>query len=138
MLREVEIVTGPARGWIDLLGYRSEDAAMLVVEVKRALDDVGRLERTLSWYERGARVVARERGWTVSRPATLVTVGRSPHLDALLRREPRALALAFPAAPLSFARWISDPAAPLPGGRSLALVDPQIRRGRWLLPTRPR
>ncbi|HET9085796.1 MAG TPA: helix-turn-helix transcriptional regulator, partial [Candidatus Limnocylindrales bacterium] len=50
--REVTIVRGRTRGWIDLLAYDARQRLLLVVEVKTWMDDLGALERQLDWYER--------------------------------------------------------------------------------------
>ena len=44
---EVEIGEDRYRGWIDVLGYRSSDGAILVIEVKTQIDDFGRVLRSL-------------------------------------------------------------------------------------------
>jgi transcriptional regulator with XRE-family HTH domain len=67
---EVEIGEGRYRGWIDLLGYRASDGAILVIEVKTQIDDFGRILRSLGWYVRSSRDAARSLGW---RPRMVVT-----------------------------------------------------------------
>ena len=134
VLREVEIVTGPARGFIDLLAYREQEAAMLIVEVKRSLDDIGSLERSLAWYERGAAMISREHGWIVRAHATLVTAERSPLVLGVLERQGRSMSPAFPTSARRIAVWIADPSTAVPAGRALALIDSGNKRRSWLLP----
>src|SRR5688572_18218178 len=56
--REVAIVDGRWRGWIDLLAFDPRTGTLLVIEIKTVIDDLGALERQLGWYERVARRVA--------------------------------------------------------------------------------
>jgi hypothetical protein len=67
--REVEIVHGRSHGWIDLLAFDPRSGTLVVIEVKTEIDDVGRIERTLAWYQREAWSVARRLGWRPSRVA---------------------------------------------------------------------
>ena len=52
--REVEIVHGRTHGWIDLLAFDTRTGMLMVIEVKTRLDDLGALERQITWYERMA------------------------------------------------------------------------------------
>jgi DNA-binding XRE family transcriptional regulator len=61
--REVTIVRGRTRGWIDLLAYDPRRRILLVVEIKTWIDDVGALERQLDWYIRESPSIARGFGW---------------------------------------------------------------------------
>jgi transcriptional regulator with XRE-family HTH domain len=61
--REVPIVDGRWRGWIDLLAFDRRTGTLLVIEIKTLIDDVGAVERQIDRYERAARRVARDRGW---------------------------------------------------------------------------
>jgi len=60
---EVEVGSGRYRGWIDLLAFRAIDRALFCGEIKTELDDLGRIQRTVSWYEREAWEAARRMGW---------------------------------------------------------------------------
>ena len=51
---EVEIVTGRAHGFIDLLAFDPLTGRILVIEVKTEIRDVGGLERQVGWYMRAA------------------------------------------------------------------------------------
>lgn len=133
---EVEVGDGRSRGWIDVLAYRSADRALLVIEVKTAIVDLGRTLRTLGWYARSAREAAAQFGWrprTVT-PALLVlcTVESDARLAAqreLLRESLRGTAAAL-------AEWSGAPGASEPPPPTVAMIDPRSRRAAWLLATR--
>jgi putative transcriptional regulator len=48
--REVTIIRGRSRGWIDILAFDPRRRILLVVEIKTWLDDLGAIERQLDWY----------------------------------------------------------------------------------------
>src|SRR5262245_50770367 len=52
VLREVEISDGRLRGWIDLLAFDPATSALLLIEVKTSIDDIGGIERQVGWYSR--------------------------------------------------------------------------------------
>ena len=132
---EVEIGSGRLRGWIDILAYHPVHRALLVIEVKTVLDDVGRLLRTLGWYTRSSRAAAAARGWRPTRIAWLVAVLATDEADARITANRWLLGRELPGAPDPMRAWIRDAAGPLPAG-VIGLIDPASRRDRWLL--RPR
>lgn len=135
--REVELVEGRWRGWIDLLAFDRRTGTLLVIEVKTRIDDVGGLERQIGWYERAARRIARARGWNVRRVLTWLLVLASDEVDATLAANRDVMARAFPGR----ADDMADVVAATGTGRttparSLAAIDPSRRRRTWILPTR--
>ena len=62
---EQEVMDGPWRGRIDLLGFDATVRRLVVVEVKTELRDAGGLERQVDRYARLCLDVARRRGWRV-------------------------------------------------------------------------
>ena len=82
--REVEIVVGRSHAWIDLIAFDPRTRTLFVIEVKTRVDDLGSLERQVSWYEREAWAVARRFGWTPLRVVTWV-------LALCATRSPRAV-----------------------------------------------
>ena len=68
--RELETVAGRAHGWIDLMAFEPRTRTLVIVEVKTRLDDIGAMERQVSWYERDAHRLARQLGW---RPRSATT-----------------------------------------------------------------
>jgi transcriptional regulator with XRE-family HTH domain len=126
--REVEIVHGRSHGWIDLLAFDPRSGTLVVIEIKTEIDDVGRIERTLAWYQREAWSVARRLGWRPSRVAAWLLVLATDHSDDQIRSNRDVLAAAFPGrAP--------DLLVDLPV-RALALIDPRSRRRQWLVRSR--
>jgi transcriptional regulator with XRE-family HTH domain len=130
----VPIGDGAPRGWIDLLGYRPADQSLLIDETKTQLDDLGALQRSLSFYEREAMAAARRLGWE---PRRSFVVAVLLDTDAVIRRVRDARDLvtaAFPAPVHALRAWIEDPSSPPPRGWSIAIADPAARGATWLRP----
>ena len=134
--REVTIVSGRARGWIDVLAFDPRRRLLIVIEVKTWLDDLGSIERQLDWYKReaaagevfGARPV-RTVGWLLF----LATAD----VDAAINRNLDALDVRFATRAGAMRRLVdrgSELSADLADG--MALIDPRRRRRDWLLPSR--
>jgi transcriptional regulator with XRE-family HTH domain len=123
---EVEITTGRAHGFIDLLAHHPATGRTLVVEVKTELRDIGALERQLAWYLRESRSASEARGWRPARVAGLVVCLATAAVDAVVIANRAELAAAFPV------RGRAVRAALLGDGvisdRGLILIDP-ARRG---------
>ncbi|MGK2852035.1 MAG: helix-turn-helix domain-containing protein [Candidatus Limnocylindrales bacterium] len=139
--REVELIEGRWRGWIDLLAFDRRTGTLLVIEIKTRIDDVGALERQIGWYERSARRIARTRGWNVRRVLTWLLVLASDEVEASLVANRDVMARAFPGrADVMTAVVTGDGASAGAGAsspaRCLAAIDPSRRRRIWLLPTR--
>jgi transcriptional regulator with XRE-family HTH domain len=132
---EVEIGSGRFRGWVDVLAYHPTHRALLVIEVKTVLDDVGRLLRTLGWYTRSSREAAVARGWRPLRITRLVAVLASDEADARIGANRDLIGRELPGDADAMLTWIGDPAGSVPRGTA-ALIDPLSRRARWLV--RPR
>jgi transcriptional regulator with XRE-family HTH domain len=133
---EVEIRSRLGSGWIDVLAWHVSSRTLLVIEVKTEIHDLGRIQRTLAWYERGSWRAARERGWTPTRiVGALVLLDTAVVRDRLL--ENRLLVdQAFPARSTSLAEMVLDPlGVSIRMGRAVATVDPLSRRSGWLRPT---
>jgi hypothetical protein len=134
---EQEIGEAIPRGWIDLLGYRPVDRALIVDETKGDLPDVGAFQRSLAFYERESRGVANRLGW---RPTRVVALGALLDSDTISRRvaeNRELLERAFPSPVERLLAWIDDPGAPAPFGWTLAACDPASRSGTWLRPVLP-
>jgi transcriptional regulator with XRE-family HTH domain len=133
--REVTIREGRAVGWIDLLAFDPRTGVMLVIEIKTALDDIGRLERQVGWYARTARQTDVAAEW---RPASVVTwclvlaTATADHQIGLHRDVLRSV---FPVRASSMLSMLEG--GPVPSeGSGLALIDPGSRRRDWLIPSR--
>lgn len=132
--REVTIVRGRARGWIDLLAYDPRRRLLLLVEIKTWIDDLGSLERQLDWYEREAPAIARGFGWRPVRRVTWVLALATADADEALRRNRDVIDRAFPGRARDLSRILVG-ADDVPA-RGIALIDPRNRRRKWLIPSR--
>jgi DNA-binding XRE family transcriptional regulator len=134
--REVALVDGRWRGWIDLLAFDPRTQTLIVIEIKTVIDDVGALERQVGWYEQMARSVARDRGWQPRRVVTWLLVLASEQNQLAMTQNRDALDRSFAIAVPAMKELLTDPSAIWPKGRALAMIDPARRRQVWLL--RPR
>ena len=131
--REVEIYHGRSRGWIDLLALHPDTEALLVIEYKTELRDIGLVERTLAWYERSAPEAAGRLGWRPRSVASVLLMLASEANEIRLAENRFALAGPFPVRAPELRRRLVDPGGTWPEpARALALVDPLSRRGTWL------
>jgi transcriptional regulator with XRE-family HTH domain len=128
---EVEIVSGSARGWIDVLAFREADSVLLVIEVKTELVDIGALQRQIAWYEREAWKVARRESWPAGRLLSAVVLLESRTNTDRVLANGGLLKAEFPLPVRDFAAVVTG-SPPPSGGRCLAFIDPLNRRRTWL------
>jgi transcriptional regulator with XRE-family HTH domain len=134
--REVEIQGKRSHGWIDVLAYRYRDRALLVIEMKTEIEDLGRIERSLGWYLREGPWAARRFGWYSRQSiAALIVLDTRATADRL-RSNREAIAQSFPLR----AEWLTrclrgETVIPERLLRALAAIDPASRRTTWLRPT---
>ncbi len=83
--REVEVVHGRSHGWIDLLAFDQRTRTLLVIDIKTRIDDLGAIERQLSWYERSAGEVGRSLGWRSRVVRSWLVVLASEEVELSLR-----------------------------------------------------
>ncbi len=134
--REVEVVGQRSHGWIDLLAFDPHTGALLIIEVKTRIDDIGALERQVAWYERSAIPVARDLGWVPQTVTSWLVLLASDEVDDALRAYRDVLQLAFPRRAGEMRLDLVQPARLATSARGLALIDPTSRRRDWLLPSR--
>ena len=133
--REVPIGADRVRGWIDILGSDVHRDALVICEGKGDLDDVGALERQVSWYEREAPHVARRLGWPVHRHRiTLVAMLATRHNVEVVRANNDLLRGPFDGSAAELRAILAGTAAPRTG-RFLVFVDPLRRGPAWLIGT---
>jgi Holliday junction resolvase len=120
--REIEVGSPRSHGWIDLLAFDPRTRTLLVIEVKTQLDDVGRIERTVAWYVRGAPAAAMRLGWHAEAVGSWLLVLATDANEQRLRENRLTLAQSFPRR-----------APELDLGPGLALIDPRSRRRAWLI-----
>jgi transcriptional regulator with XRE-family HTH domain len=94
--REVLIVDGRTRGWIDVMAFDRAPGTLIVIELKTAIDDLGAVERQITWYERNALAAARRFGWSVRRVRSWLLVLATDDVEATLRANREVLRTAFP------------------------------------------
>jgi transcriptional regulator with XRE-family HTH domain len=131
--REVPIVDGRWRGWIDLMAFDRRTGTLLVIEIKTVIDDVGAVERQVDWYERAARRVAGERGWAPRRVITWLLVLATRENEAALVRNREIIDHAFPVRGSAMESLVDAPGSAWPRGRAIATIDPGRKRRRWLI-----
>jgi hypothetical protein len=134
--REVDISYGRSHGWIDLLAFDPRSGALAVNEIKTEIEDEGRIERTMGWYERAAWEVARNLGWRPRLVVGCLLLLDSERNHERIRGNREALATGFPVRAFALTSWLGGPRRPWPApARALALVDPLSRREAWLRAT---
>jgi transcriptional regulator with XRE-family HTH domain len=129
--QEVDVGTGRYRGWIDLLAYRVADRCLFCGEIKTEIDDVGRIQRTLNWYEREAWDAARRFGWQPRRLGSALLILCSSENDARVSSNREVFSQTFPARARELSDWLSTAGTAVPA-RGLAMIDPRTRRADWL------
>ncbi len=132
--REVEVVDGRTRGWIDLLAFDPRSGQLLVIELKTRLDDLGAIERRLGWYLRVAPGAAIARGWRPSHVAGWLITLASDEVDASVRVHRDLVDRSFPVRATTMSAVIRGEMTQVEQG--LAMVDPSSRRADWLIRTR--
>ena len=134
--REVGAIDGRVRGWIDLLAYDRRSRTMFVIEIKTDLDDLGRIERQVGWYERVAWTTDLARSWRPRQLRSWLFVLATAQVDGAIARNRELLADAFPARAGAMRRILDGTAATDTPTRGMALIDPRRRRREWILPSR--
>jgi transcriptional regulator with XRE-family HTH domain len=132
---EGEVGEGRTRGWIDVLAFRQSDRALLIIEVKTELNDVGRLLRSLGWYARSCRDAAHSIGWRPRLVVPALIALATVETDARLIANAELVRNALPDDADRLAAWIDDPSAETPRP-AVGLIDPLSRRHAWLRRTR--
>lgn len=129
---ETEVVSGAARGWIDVLAFRPSDGTLLVIEIKTELPDIGAAMRQHAWYEREAWQVARGFDWQPTRRVGAVLVLASAANMDRLRANRDLLTHAFPLTARELMGVVGGQSS-LAGKSGIALIDPYERGSRWIL-----
>lgn len=137
VLTEVEIAGSAGPGWIDVLAYQPDSATLLVVEVKTEVHDVGRIQRTLDWYERRSWSAARRSGWRPARSVGALLVLETAAVDTAVRDNRDLLGRTFGGRVEDLSALVdgSAPGSPM-SRRYIAGFDPRSRRATWLRPTK--
>jgi transcriptional regulator with XRE-family HTH domain len=96
------------RGSIDILAWHSDQRALLIVEIKGVIGDVGGLVRQVDRYRRLSRDVARERGWHPRVTGVWVVVADGRTARRRLAEHRATLKGAFPADGHAMEHWLHE------------------------------
>jgi transcriptional regulator with XRE-family HTH domain len=107
---EVSFAVGSERGVIDLLAWHEATAALLVIELKTEIIDVGELLGTLDRKRRVGRVAAAEAGWRPSTVSTCLIVSESSTSRRRIEAHGRTFEAALPGGNADLRRWLTRPA----------------------------
>lgn len=133
---EVEVGGDRSRGWIDVLACHPTSGALLVVEIKTEIRDVGAIERALGWYEREGPISARRFGWRSRRVTGSLLLLATAANDERAASNRASFEQGFPTRARDLASLVTGGAVSAPLGRGLAMIDPRSRRRDWLRPLR--
>ena len=131
--REVDIEGGRARGSIDVFAFNPRSRALLVLEIKTEIVDVGAIERQLNWYLGEAGRAATERGWRSSRPSSGLILLMSRANDDILVSLADVFRAGFPGRARDLRSIVAGDVPAIP--RAVAMIDPRSRRANWLVAT---
>jgi transcriptional regulator with XRE-family HTH domain len=106
---EVSFSIWGERGVIDLLAWHPQHAALLVVELKTELVDVGEMLGTLDRKRRLAREVARDYGWTPRSVSACVLLLQSRTNRRHVAQHAAVLRAALPADGRALRGWLAHP-----------------------------
>lgn len=109
MASEVSFSIWGERGVIDLLLWHPERRALLIIEFKTELVDVGDLLSTMDRRRRLASQIVKARGWHPRTVSTWVILARSRTNDRRLAEHRTVLRGAFPKGLHDVRRWLRDP-----------------------------
>lgn len=110
------------RGAIDVLAWHRTQAALLVIEVKTVVPDIGPMLGTLNRKTRMARRIAAEHGW---RPATvprILVFAEGPTTRRHVARHRATFEAALPDRNVAVKRWLRQPIGHISGLWFLAIA----------------
>jgi transcriptional regulator with XRE-family HTH domain len=118
------------RGSIDILAFHPETGALLVVEVKTVVPDVGGMLATLDRKVRLARGIAATRGWQVRTVARLLVLPDGSTARRRVEQHAATFTNAFPERTAAVRRWLRSPVGVLSGLIFLSNAQPADNRRR--------
>ena len=124
------------RGSIDILAFHPTTGALLVVEVKTVIPDVGGMLATLDRKVRHAPGLTRAQGWEVRSVSRLLVVQEGSTARRRVGEHGATFAAALPARNVEVRRWLRAPNGHLAG--ILFLSDPRPHAGEKQSPARRR
>jgi hypothetical protein len=118
---EVSFSVYGERGVIDFVAWQPVRRAMLLIELKTELVEIGDLMATADRRRRLAPRIGREQGWDPAVVGVWVAVLASTANAERIRKHRHVLRAAFPDGGRALAGWLRDPARPI-GILSLRVV----------------
>lgn len=109
MAHEVSFSIWGERGVIDLILWHPEHRALLIIELKTELVDVGDLLGTMDRRRRLAAEIVARRGWTPKTVSTWVILAASRTNARRVAEHRTVLRTAFPSDGRAIRRWLRDP-----------------------------
>ena len=135
-MTEVEVGGDRSRGWIDVLAFEPERRALLVIELKTEIHDLGQIERTLGWYEREAWSAARRSGWRPSNARGWLLLLATEANDTRIAENRISIDTGFPLRSRHLVAILEGSTSIPAEGRGVATIDPRSRRRAWCRPLR--
>ena len=120
------------RGSIDIVAWHPGQRALLIIEIKTAIGDVGGLMRQVDRYRRLAREVARQRGWSPRTVSVWVVIAEGRTARRRLAEHRATLRGAFPADGHTMEHWLRDPDVGVSGLSFMSI--PALVRSRQRIP----
>ena len=125
------------RGVVDVLAFEPMSGALLVIEVKTVVPDIGGMLATLDRKGRLARDLAMARGWHARTVSRLLVLGDSTTTRRRVGKHEATFRNAFPARNVEVNRWLRAPSGALAGLLFLPFArEAGPRRGRQPRPRR--
>ena len=103
------------RGSIDILAFEPVSGAVLVIEVKTVVPDIGGMLATLDRKVRLVRELAEARGWRVRIVGRLLVLPEARTARRRVGEHEATFRNAFPARNVEVNRWLRSPSGPLSG-----------------------
>lgn len=125
MAPEVSFSIWGERGVIDLLLWHPGRRALLIIELKTELVDVGELLGTMDRRRRLAFEIAKERGWQPRTVSAWIILAESRTNQRRLAAHRTVLRNAYPSDGHQMRRWLADPAGAI---AALSLWPEQVDR----------
>jgi Holliday junction resolvase-like predicted endonuclease len=103
------------RGSIDVLAWHPETGALLVIEVKSTVPDMGAMLAGIDRKARLAAAIAKSRGWRATSVSRLLVLPDDRTARRRLAEHAATLDAALPARTVAVRRWIRNPRGPIAG-----------------------
>jgi hypothetical protein len=103
------------RGSIDILAFEPRTGALLVIEVKTVVPDIGGMLATLDRKVRLARDLAEDRGWKVRTVGRLLVLPEASTVRRRVEEHNATFRNAFPARNVEVNQWLRAPSGSISG-----------------------